>query len=341
VRGKFRTGRNVTEASMSLSCIRVFGLAVLVLAASLCVHDATAQTYPSKPIRIVVPFAPGGGVDTVARVTGAKLSEALGHTVLVDNRAGANGILGAELVAKSPPDGHTMLLCSNSQTYNVSLYSKLPYDPFKDFLPISYLASATYLLIVHPSLPVRSVKELVALARAKPDQLTYSSGGVGGGSHLAGELLKSIAKIDIVHVPYKGIAPAVSELVGGHVTFSFAVVPAALPHVQAGKLRAIAVSSAQRSSLVPDLPTVAESGLPGFDVFSWYGTFAPAGTPKAVVERLNSEFSKIVQMQDVRSKLGGLGLEVKRGTPQEFERFLKADFELWDKIIRGIGIRVD
>ena len=319
----------------------ILGYLFAALVAATIVGAAGAQTYPSKAIRYVVPFAPGGGVDTVARVTGAKLNTAWGQTVIVENRAGANGILGAEFVAKSAPDGHTILICSNSQTYNASLYSKLPFDSFKDFAPISYLATATNLLIVHPSLPVRSVKELIALARAKPDQLTFSSGGLGGGSHLAGELLKSIANIGIIHVPYKGIAPAVSELVGGHVTFSFAVVPAALPHVQTGRLRAIAVSSAERSSLVPDLPTVAESGLKGFDVFSWYGTFAPAGTPRSVIERLNSEFTKIVQMQDVKAKLASLGLEVKSGTTEEFATFIKADFDVWDKIIRGIGIRVE
>ncbi|MCC6533017.1 MAG: tripartite tricarboxylate transporter substrate binding protein [Burkholderiales bacterium] len=318
-----------------------YALAALVGIAAAYAGPTGAQTYPSKPIRYVVPFAPGGGVDTVARVTGARLNAAWGQPVVVENRAGANGILGAELVARSPADGHTLLISSNSQTYNASLYSKLPYDPFKDFAAVSYLATATNLLIVHPSLPVRSVKQLIALARAKPNELTYSSGGVGGGSHLAGELLKSMAKVDILHVPYKGIAPAVSELVGGHVTFSFAVVPASLPHVQAGRLRAIAVSSAARSSLVPELPTVAEAGLPGFDVFSWYGTFVPSGTPRGIVEKLNGEFTKMVQVPEVKSKLAGLGLEVKSGSPEEFARFLKADFDTWDKIIRGIGIRVE
>jgi tripartite-type tricarboxylate transporter receptor subunit TctC len=315
-------------------------VASLAAAALVCGASA-AQEFPSKAIRYVVPFAPGGGVDTLARVTGAKLNTALGQAVVVENRPGGNGILGAELVARAAPDGHTLLITSNSHTYNASLYPKLPYDPFRDFIAVGYVASGPNMLVVHPSLPVRSVKDLLVLARARPKQLTYSSGGIGGGSHLAGELFAALGKVDILHVPYKGIAPAVSELVGGHVSMAFAVVPTVLGHTQAGKLRALAVTSAERSSLLPELPTVAESGLKGFDVFNWYGVFAPANTPGAAVSRVNAELNRIGQMADVKPRLATLGLEVRGGSAEEFGRFLRADWTSWDRIIRELNIRAE
>jgi len=310
----------------------------LASAAALSAH---AQEFPSRAVRYVVPFAPGGGVDTTARITGAKLNAALGQPVVIENRPGGNGILGAELVARAPADGHALLITSNSLTYNASLYPKLPYDPFKDFVAVAYVASGPNMLVAHPSLPVRSVKELIALARARPKQLTYSSGGIGGGSHLAGELFGAMAKAEIVHVPYKGIAPAVSELVGGHVSISFAVVPTVLGHTQAGKLRALAVTTLERSTLLPDLPSVAEAGLKGFDVFNWYGVFAPAATPAATVNRLNAELNKIGQMADVKPRLATLGLEVRSNSAAEFGQFLRADWTKWDRIIRDLNIRAE
>ena len=300
---------------------------------------AFAQSYPTKAIRYIVPFAAGGGVDTLTRVVAAKLNTAWNVPVIVENRPGAGGNIGTELVAKSPPDGYTLLMTPNSHAYNASLYSKPPYDPVKDFAPISLIATSPFLLVVHPSLPVKTVKELIALARARPKDLTFASGGVGGGSHLAGELFKSMAKVDMAHVAYKGIAPAVADLLGGHVSLSFSVVPPAYPHIKTGKLRALAVSSAARSALVPELPTIAESGLKGFDAFSWYATLAPAGTSQAVINKLNGEIVKSLQMPDVTQKLASVGLEVKTSSPDEFRQFMIKDWKVWDKIIRSLGIR--
>jgi tripartite-type tricarboxylate transporter receptor subunit TctC len=300
---------------------------------------AHSQTYPAKPVRYVVPFAPGGGVDTLGREVATRLSAAWNVSVIVENRPGAGGNIGTEFVAKSPPDGYTLLMTTNSHAYNASLYANPPYDPVKDFAPITQVATSPFLLVVHPSLPVKNVKELVALAKAKPRQLTYSSGGVGGGSHLAGELFDSMAGIHTVHVAYKGIAPAVTDLLGGHVSFSFSVVPPAIPHIKSGRLRAIAVSTATRSSLLPELPTISESGVKGYNALSWYATFAPAGTPQAVVARLNAEITKILNTPEVRSKLAGIGLEVTTGTPEEFAHFMVNDWKAWDKVIRTLGIR--
>jgi tripartite-type tricarboxylate transporter receptor subunit TctC len=314
---------------------RMIALAVLALAAGpLC-----AQAYPTRTIRYVVPFAAGGGVDTLARVVAAKLNAAWNVPVVVENRPGAGGNIGTEIVAKAPPDGYTLLMAPNSHAYNASLYSKPPYDPVRDFAPITFVATSPFLLVVHPSLPVRTVKELIALAKARPKELAYSSGGLGGGSHLAGELFTSMARIDMVHVPYKGIAPAVSELVGGHVSLSFAVVPAAYPHIQTGRLRALAVSSAARSTLFPDLPTISEAGLKGFDAFSWYATFAPTGTPEAVITKLNGEIVKSLHSPDVKAKLSGIGLEVRTSNPDEFRDFMIRDWKVWDKVIRSLGIQ--
>lgn len=315
----------------------VSGVGCLLLAACTL---ALAQTYPTKAIRYVVPFAAGGGVDTLARVVGAKLNAAWNVPVIVENRPGAGGNIGTEHVARSAPDGYTLLMTPNSHAYNASLYSKPPYDPVKDFAPISLIATSPFLLVVHPSLPVKTVRELIALAKARPKDLAYSSGGVGGGSHLAGELFSSMAKVDMVHVAYKGIAPAVSDLVGGHVSLSFSVVPPAIPHIKTGRLRALAVSSAARSALLPELPTVAESGLKGYDAFSWYATLVPAGTPQAVINKLNSEIVRSVQAPDVKAKLAGIGLEVKTSSPEEFAQFMINDWKVWEKVIRSLGIRV-
>lgn len=300
-----------------------------------------AQSYPAKPIRYVVPFAAGGGVDTLARMVGIMLNAAWNVSVLVDNRPGAGGNIGTELVAKSPPDGYTLLMTPNSHAYNASLYSKPPYDPVKDFAPIGLVATSPFLLVIHPSLPVKSVRELIVLGKARPKELAYSSGGVGGGSHLAAELFKSMAHIDMVHVPYKGIAPAIIDLVGGHVSLSFSVVPPAIPHVNTGRLRALAVSSAARSTLFPELPTIDESGLKGYDAFSWYATLAPAGTPEAVISKLNGEIMKSLQAPEVKAKLASIGLQVQTSTPDEFARFMVKDWKVWDNVIRSLNIRAD
>ena len=302
--------------------------------------SALAQGYPAKPIRYVVPFAAGGGVDTIAREVGAKLNAVWSVPVVIDNRPGAGGNIGTEFVAKSPPDGYTLLMTTNSHAYNASLYSNAPYDPLKDFSPIALVATSPFLLVVHPSLPAKNVKELIALAKAKPGALTYSSGGAGGGSHLAGELFNALAGVDMVHVAYKGIAPAVTDLLGGHVSLSFSVVPPAIPHVKTGRLRALAVSTTTRSSLLPDLPTIAEAGVKGYSAVSWYATLAPAGTPPPIISRLNGEVVKLLQAPDVRAKLAGLGLEVRTSSPEEFATFMSNDWKTWDKIIRSLGIRL-
>ncbi|MBI3936283.1 MAG: tripartite tricarboxylate transporter substrate binding protein [Betaproteobacteria bacterium] len=302
---------------------------------------SAAQPYPGKTIRYIVPFVPGGATDTLARVIAQKLNAAWGVSVVVENRPGAGGNLGTELVARSAPDGHTLLMAINSHAVNASLYSKLNYDPIKDFAPVSLVATSPNVVVVHPSLPAKTVKELIAFARTRPGELTYGTAGPGSGAHLAGELFKSMARVDLIHVPYKGAGQVVIDLIGGQVSMSFIALPVVYPHVRAGKLRVLAVTSATRSPLVPDLPTVAESGLPGFEVVSWFGTLAPAGTSRDIVTKLNSEISKILQMPDVKEKMGGLGLELRGGTPEQFGRFIKSDWALWDKVIKSVGIRLD
>ena len=302
---------------------------------------ASAQTYPTKAIRFVVPYAPGGGTDVLTRVIAEKLSGAWNVPVIVDNRPGAAARIGTEIVARSQPDGYTMLMAINSHALNASLYSKLPYDPIKDFSPVIFAATSPNVVVLHPSTPAQSVSELIALARSKPGKLSYSSGGPASGSNLAGELLKMMARVDILEVPYKGAAPAVNDLVGGQVSMSFVVLQSALPHITSGRLRAIAVTSKERSSLLPKLPTVAESGLKGYDVSSWYGTFAPAGTPAPIIEKWNAEVSRILRMPDVEKKLSSLGIEVKGGTAEEFAQFVREDWAFWDKVIKTLGIRLD
>jgi len=302
---------------------------------------ASAQTYPTKAIRFVVPYAPGGGTDVLTRVIAEKLSGAWNVPVIVDNRPGAAARIGTEIVARSQPDGYTMLMAINSHALNASLYSKLPYDPIKDFSPVIFAATSPNVVVLHPSTPAQSVSELIALARSKPGKLSYSSGGPASGSNLAGELLKMMARVDILEVPYKGAAPAVNDLVGGQVSMSFVVLQSALPHITSGRLRAIAVTSKERSSLLPKLPTVAESGLKGYDVSSWYGTFAPAGTPAPIIEKWNAEVSRILRMPDVEKKLSSLGMEVKGGTAEEFAQFVREDWAFWDKVIKTLGIRLD
>ncbi len=299
-----------------------------------------AQTYPAKSIRYLVPYAAGGGTDVLTRIIAQKLGAAWNVPVVVDNRTGASGLIGTETVARSAPDGYTMLMAINSHAINASLFSKLPYDPIKDFAPVILVATSPNVLTVHPSSPARTVKELISLAQSQPGKLTYASGGPGSGSNLAGELFKMMAKVNIVEVPYKGGGPALNDLLGGQVSMSFVVLQTALPHMASGRLRALAVTSATRTPFAPELPTVAESGLPGYDVFSWYGTLAPAGTPPEIIKRWNVEISKILAMPDVQEKLTGLGMEGKGGSPQQFDQFLRSDWKTWDKLIKSLGIRV-
>ena len=315
---------------------------VLVVAMLIFPALAMAQSYPAKPIRIVVPFPPGGIADLFARVIGQKFGEAWGQPAVVENRPGAGGNIGAEIVAKSPPDGYTLVTGSiGTHAVNVSLFSKLPYDPIRDFAPVSLIMEAEGLLVVHPSVPVKSVKELIALAKARPGQLAYASAGHGTAAHLSGELFKSMAKVDMVHVPYKGNVPAITDLMAGQTSLLYATMPTVLPQVQAGRLKALAVTSSTRSPAAPELPTIAEAALPGYSVTNWIGFFAPAGTPRDVVVKLNAEVVRVMQAPEIQKRLLNEGAKFTPWTPDEFAGFVKSEIAKWAKVVKEAGIRVD
>lgn len=317
------------------------GAGVALLCAVVAVPVA-AQPYPSKPIRMIVPSAPGSGPDLMARAVGQKLSDALGHRVVVEARPGAGGIIGSEFVAKSPPDGYTLIMGNaGSHSVNPSLYRKLPYDPQKDFAPVSLVSSAPNILIVHPSLPVKSVKELIAIAKARPGDLSFGSGGNGSTAHLSGELFRTMANIKMVHVPFKGAPSAVLGVMTGEVSLAILNLPPALPHVKSGRLKALGVSTAKRSSAVPELPTIAEAGLPGYEATAWYGVLAPAGTPAEIVARLNTEIVKGLRTEDLRKRIAADGGEVIGSTPEEFAVVMKRDIAKWAKVVVLSGARVD
>ncbi len=312
------------------------------LASAGAIAAAAPQGYPTKPIRMVCPFPPGGTTDLVARLVAQRLSEAWGEQVVVDNRAGAGGIIGTETVAKAPPDGYTMLLGSiTTHAVNPALYKKLDFDPIKDFIPVSLVVSSPQLLAVHPAVPVKSVKELISLAKAKPAQLNYASAGVGTSPHLTFELFRSMAGIDVVHIPYKGTGPAIAELLGGQVQMMITGVVALIPHIKSGKLRGLAVTSEKRVAALPELPTIAESAIPKFDVSSWFGVFLPAGTPKAIVVKMNSEIRRILDSPDVRKRLIDQGADPASGTPEEFAAYVKSEMMRWGKVVRDTGARAD
>ncbi|MBI2509762.1 MAG: tripartite tricarboxylate transporter substrate binding protein [Betaproteobacteria bacterium] len=322
---------------------RISGLLVAALAAATLPAAAQAQAaYPARTIRFVVPCPPGGIADVFARVIGQKFNEAWGQQVVVENRTGAGGNIAAEFVARSPADGYTLVMGSiGTHSVNVSLFRKLPYDPVRDFAPVALVMEADGLLVVHPSVPVKTVKELIALARARPGQLTYASAGNGTASHLAGELFKMMAKVDMVHVPYKGNAPAITDLLGGQTSLLFATMPTVLPQVQAGRLRAIAVTGPVRSPAAPDLPSIAEAALPGFEVTNWIGIFAPAGTPRDAVTKLNSETIRIMRAPEIQNRLLNEGAKSPAKTPEEFGAYVRAEIAKWAKVIQQAGIRVD
>jgi tripartite-type tricarboxylate transporter receptor subunit TctC len=319
----------------------IIGLALLLLAGAMPANDLSAQAYPSRPVRWIVPFNAGGPGDGVLRIIAPKLSEALGQQVVVDNRGGANGIVGTEIVKHAAPDGYTLLLVSAAFSINATLYPKLPYDSLNDFAPVATICFGPGLLVVHPSLPVKTLTELIALAKAKPGSLSYASSGTGAPSHLAVELIKTMAGIDMVHVPYRSMAPGITELLGGHVQLSIPTISAAVPHVKAGKLRALGVTSAQRSTALPEVPTIAEAGLPGFEASNWYALLAPAGTPAEIVVKLNSELNRILKMVDVRDRLAFLGLDARGMTTDEFGTFMKTEIAKWAKVIRASKARPD
>ncbi|HEX2825272.1 MAG TPA: tripartite tricarboxylate transporter substrate binding protein [Burkholderiales bacterium] len=311
-------------------------LALAALAAA-----AQAQEYPAKPIRMVAPFAPGGATDLLARVIGHKMTERFGQSVVIDNRTGAGGNIGAELVAKAPPDGYTLLLGGVPHAIGMSLYKKLGYDLVRDLAPVAMIATFPSAIVLHPSLPVKSVKDLIALARTQPGQLNFGSAGNGSPNHLALELFKTMAHVKMTHVPYKGTGQMVIDLVAGQVQLASMGFPAALSNVKAGKLRVIAVTSAARSPLLPDVPTVAETGLPGFDVTSWYGVFAPAALSADITGKLNAEIATMVVAPDVKERLAQLGAEPAKMSPDEFGRYVKAEVARWARVVKDSGARLD
>jgi tripartite-type tricarboxylate transporter receptor subunit TctC len=320
----------------------------LALAAACCASacaiaatDAFAQSYPTKPIRMIVAYPPGGGTDIVGRMVAQKLSENFGQTVVIDNRGGAAGNIGSEIAARSAPDGYTVLMGNVApNAINVSLYAKLAYDPVRDFAPVSLVASTPNVLVVQPSLAVKTVGDLVALAKAKPGTLNYPSAGLGSSSHLAGELFDSIAAVKMVHIPYKGGGPALTDLLGGQVQLMFATLPAAMPHVKSGKLRAIAVTSAKRSQALPELPTIGET-LKGYEASTWYGLLAPAGVPRAVVIALNAQIVKILGVAETQGRLLAQGFEPVGGAPEEFGAYIKSEIAKWARVIKAAGIRAE
>lgn len=302
---------------------------------------AFAQAYPSKPVRIIVPFPPGASPDIIARIVGRQLTERWGQQIVVDNRGGAGGNLAVALGAKATPDGYTLTIVSNHFVANPSIFKKVPYDVDKDFAPVILAASNASILVVNPALGVDSVKALIALARANPGKINYSSGGNGSVAHLATELFKSMAGIDIVHVPYKGPADGINALIAGQVALMVPVIPVALPHVKSGRLTALAITSSKHSPILPKLPTVAEAGLAGYEALAWLGILAPADTPKEVIAKINADFARTLQAPDMREQLINLGIDPIGSSPEEFGAFLKAEFNKWAKVVKEAGMRAD
>jgi len=316
--------------------------ALLFLLLWLAACAGYAQTYPAKAIRLIVPWPPTGTVDILGRTLGQKLSEQMGQPVVIDNRAGANGVIGSEAAAKAAPDGYTILVENiTGHAINATLQSKMPFDSLRDFAHVSLLAEVPDGIVSLPSLPAKNVRELIALAKARPGNLTYASFGVGSSAHLAGELFKGMAGVDMLHVPYKGGAPAIADLLAGQVSIYIPVLPSVVQLVKANRLHLLAVTGARRSSAMPDVPTVSESGLPGFEATNWFGLMTPAGTPPAVVARLNAETAKAMQAPDLREKLSALGFEIQVSTPQVFQALLKNETEKWAKVIKASGARAE
>lgn len=325
---------------------RMAAVACALLACVACktgfVGDSVAQDYPTRPIRFIVPFAPGGGTDVLARIVAPRMSESLGKHVIVENRTGAGGNLATEQVAKAPPDGYTMLLAYIGPiSVSPSLYAKLAFDPVKDFSAVSLMATIPLVLVVHPSLPVKSVRELISLARSRPDQITYGSAGGGTAQQLAGELFKLLTGTKLLGVPYRGGAPAAVAVITGEVDVLFTGALGVFPHIKSGRLRALAVTTSERLASVPELPTVAEAGVRGFEVVSWNGVVVPAGTPAAIVQRLNSSINDALRTPEVRQWLSSEGLQVVASTPQQFEQFIKSEIAKWAKVVRAAGIKAE
>jgi tripartite-type tricarboxylate transporter receptor subunit TctC len=312
---------------------------LIILALAAASSSATAQAYPTKPIRLVVPFAPGGPADIQARLIRPKLTEAWGQPVIVENRPGGNTIIATELTARAEPDGHLVQIISAGFAINVSLYAKLPYDSLRDFAPVTQLTAGPAIVVVHPSLPARSIKELIQLARSRPGQLTYGSAGLP--SQLAVELFKVLTGTDMVHVPYKGAAPAMVDLIAGHVQVSFPTISGGLPHAQAGRLRALATTGAKRSQATPDLPTMIEAGVPGYVAVNWFGTTVPARTPAPIVSKLSQEIARILRLPDVGERLLSQGMEPVSSKPEEFTTYIKSEMTKWAKVVKASGAKAE
>ncbi len=321
----------------------VTAAALLLCTAAVAETANAAETpYPVRPVRFIVPFAPGGSTDTLARTLAQRLSDALGQQVVVDNRAGGNGNIGTEIVARALPDGHTIVLGYIANLgIGPSLYAKLPFDPVKDFAPVTLLAVAPNILVAHPSVPVKNVRELVAYAKANPQKVNYASAAVASLGHLAGELLNSSAGIQMQHVPYKGSGQAVIDLLAGQVQIMFSGMSSVMPHIKANKLRPLAVTGAQRSPAVPEVPTIAEAGYPGFEASAWYGVLAPAGTPKPVVTRLNAEILRALKLPEVKERLENVGFEIVGGTPEAFGAYIKSEIAKWAKVVKASGVKAE
>jgi len=317
----------------------------LILCAGLAVASAgaAAQAYPSaRPIKLMVPYPAGGGADLLARAISQKLGDALGQAIYIENRPGANGIIGTDAVAKAAPNGYTLLMGNiGPNAINQALYAKLPYDCVKDFAPIGQMATTNHILAVHPSVPARNVQELIALAKASPGKLSYASTGIGGSPHLAGELFDMMAGVKMNHVPYKGATPANTDLIGGQVSAAFNTLPPLLAHVRSGRLRALAVTGAKRAQTMPDVPTIAESGVPGYDVSTWYGLLAPAGTPREIVVRLNTELNKVLQAPDMKAQMAAKGFEVETGTPEQFSALIASEVTKWTRVAKAANVKID
>ncbi len=320
-------------------CTLAMAFAVVLLAAA--TDTAHAQTYPARPIRFIAPYVPGGGVDFVARIIAAKLSETIGQQVIVENRPGGGTNIGSELVVRAAPDGYTLLLGGVPNTANMTLFRKPPYDVVRDFAPVIQTTLAPNILAVHPSVPVRSVKALIALAKARRGEMTFASAGIGSSNHLSGEMFRIMAGVDIIHVPYKGGGAAVIDLLAGQVSMYFGTTPSALPHVRSGRLRALAVTSAQRSRATPDIPTMSETALPGFEQSAWHGLLAPAATPQALIARLNSEVMRVLRLPDVIDRMAAQGVDVIGNSPAEFAAFIKQDVVKYEKLVKSAGIKID
>jgi tripartite-type tricarboxylate transporter receptor subunit TctC len=314
----------------------------LCACAVLAMSVASAQTWPAKQIRFISPFAPGGGADITSRVIAQKLTDALGQPVLVDNRGGAGGMIGVDLGAKAPPDGYTLVLGTIGPiAINPSLYAKMPYDPVKDLVPVTLAADALNVLVVHPALPVKNVKELVALGKARPNELNFGSSGPGATDHLAGELFNLLTGTKMVHVAYKGGAPAIIDLVAGNVQVIFSTVSTALGQIKSGRIRALAMTGTKRFVLMPELPTIAQAGVPGFAVNNWYGVFVPAGTSREIVARLNAEIVKILQTADAKQRLLDSGIEATSSTPEQFAAYIQSETKKWAKVVKDANIKVE